>query len=128
MSLKFKPEDFKPIPFDNNGWREPNFTETIAQANAFFDKWLEIQPVLYGVSRFGRLVFNGVQTNEDTHTARLVDIQPIKAKCEHPAEKIKLVHTAMYAKSYTDRNNHIADYQCECGARVSPSKFKEVKE
>lgn len=50
-----------------------------------------------------------------THQVLVISLGPI---CEHPKEKVKPVN---------HQTPLIFGYQCECGARVEPNSFTEVK-
>lgn len=94
--LEFKPETFKATEktegFDfnsNQGQRNAFFAAERAQAK--FDEWfkqIENAPLVYGICedpnipRLASLEWTFMQSPKDTHTARLVDIQEIKKKCE----------------------------------------------
>ncbi len=54
---------------------------------------------------------------EDTHRALLINIEPI-VKCEHPIEKVNFKQFGTFSTDY---------YQCECGARMKPKQFEEIK-
>lgn len=122
--------------------------EIVVKANQKLQEWIAKAPVVYGV--------NGVFRAEDqhsayTHQARLICIEEIK-KCEHPKEKVKEITLyawntfisdpldIYYTKSVTSSpsTGHKAVarcpqldetfYKCECGAKVEPLSFGEVKE
>lgn len=65
-------------------------------------------------------VYNNCPENKHTHKAILIAIQEIK-KCEHPKDKIKqlLCNPASQSRE--------TFFECECGARVEPTEFREVK-
>lgn len=116
MSLKFKPEDFKEYADAKDIQKE---LVTIAQQ--IFDKWLSEQPVVY--------MSTGAYDNDEwtekledrfrKKKARLVCIEEIK-KCYHPKEKVKSKYF------YSEIAEGIV-HECECGAKVQPKEFEEVK-
>jgi len=54
-----------------------------------------------------------------THKAILINIETIE-KCKH--EKVK----AQYVTT-DDLDNQVVFYKCECGAKVRPTSFEEIK-
>lgn len=65
-----------------------------------------------------------------SHQALLINIEPLE-KCQHPKEKVNLV------KQYLTRGLVLGEkttecigsgYLCECGYRVEPNSFVEIKE
>lgn len=67
-----------------------------------------------------------------THQAKLICIEEIKT-CEHPKEKIKwIIDTEEPDRSIGLKNEYHYLYsqyfECECGAKVEPVKWEEVKE
>lgn len=76
--LKFEPSDFHELEDKNyNTHLRASF---LAQEK--YEKWLESQPVVYGLTINN--IWTARRSNRDTHTAVLVDITEIKPKeCEH---------------------------------------------
>lgn len=82
--LKFNENDF-------NIHSDPNYTKLLIKhkAQAKFDEWykqIENAPVVYGSIEGSKVVqlFGQLPGCNDTHTARLIDIQEIKKEpCKH---------------------------------------------
>jgi len=92
--------------------------------------WEEIADLANAkLEKESRIVFTSLDPNDSwttwgydidgprTFHALLINIEPIE-KCSHPKEKI--------SGRYADENGVV--FKCECGARVSPCQFSEVKE
>ena len=105
----FKPEDFK------HSSNSPLISSDAADiANAKLEREGK---VVYGYQHDydEEWVFHSNESPEEhTHKALLINIEPI-AKCEHPKEKVKLEGTPPIA------------FYCECGVKVKPTSFAEVK-
>lgn len=86
MSLKFEPEDFE----GKFGWSLTPYGYAIL-AQEKFEAWLKDQPVVYGNPEM-EYPTNWIQkADPKTHSARLVDIQPIaKEECDHLPEALTL--------------------------------------
>lgn len=80
-------------------------------AQAKFDEWYKQIENAKTVYKFGSL-WSISKSNEDTHTARLIDIQEIKPKCEK--------HVAKFDRQ---QNTYFCD-SCGCELIV---EFKEKK-
>lgn len=72
--------------------------------NAFHGSLISITKANEMLERGGRVVF------ADT------------PKCTHPKEKVR-----MHYKKLTDVGGVYKNFECECGARVQPKEFEEVK-
>jgi len=110
MKLFFKPEDFKIDGFVNT----PSENARIAN-----DK----------LEREGKIVYSNeaaftwrLSDESKDHRALLINIEKI-SPCEHPKEKVELV--CWEKGDFKDEEYKI--FKCECGAKVEPSEFKEVK-
>lgn len=59
-----------------------------------------------------------------THKALLINIEPIEA-CNHPKEKVRPDCTIYVINGFTTGGeNH---FRCECGAKLKPLTFEEIK-
>lgn len=101
------------------------------QAQAQLDKWLASAMTVYTVnSLFNMDSFTVHKTPMDKgHKALLIKIEEIK-KCEHPKEKVQVSVIEFFTKGPTIKMNGTGfanNYFCQCGARVEPTEFKEVK-
>lgn len=114
----FKPEDFDPLLKCE---KESSPLSASIMANVKLE-------------REGRVVYTGssdvdhelaAMWHENARTAAklyskalLIDIKPIN-KCEHPKESIRAIESGTFGA--------FCGWICECGARVEPVEFKEVK-
>ena len=110
----FKPEDFGNLYLD-----EVQKTAACSYANAKLEREGK---VVYGNNKIelGTSMWTA-QATRDTHQALLINIEPIE-KCEHPKEKVDLERGTL---SWT--NERGIHYLCECGAKMKPKEFEEVK-
>jgi hypothetical protein len=82
----FKPEDFIRYDGHDMSMREPlehwQRAEAARKANEILNAYLETLPKVYGVmdGLVIRQAFTAGQATEDTHSARLIDIQPLEEK------------------------------------------------
>lgn len=133
----FKPEDFdKPHPSGNRGLSVEyieKYWHYFVLAADFANAKLE---------REGKVVYSGFSDNEWTLTpliggksgredisqqrALLIDIKPVK-KCEHPISKCHLISAGSDQSEGPYRIEYKTAYSCECGAKVKPTAFEEVK-
>lgn len=113
MSKFFKPEDFEMQKFSPE------------QISDFANRKLELS---------GKVVYdcgNGLLThteNYDTiykpiYKAILINIEPIE-KCTHPKEKVQTDRVISHDPTLY---SNFLTFFCECGVRVKPDSFKEVK-
>lgn len=114
----FKPEDFGNLYLDE------------VQRNAacsYANTKLEIE---------GKVVFRGIKKGDwwahdgDQHLgtriferALIICIEPIE-KCKHPKEKIK---NHPFISGENKLSEILYAYICECGAKVQPKEFEEVR-
>lgn len=121
----FKPEDFKDV-------RDPFIKTQVSHiAN---DKLACEGKVVQGISGsiwgeidqidgegFKQIDFN---RKPSTHQALLINIKPI-VKCEHPKERVALRSHV----SAGDAGHKLlsSEHRCECGAKVQPTSFEEIK-
>jgi hypothetical protein len=129
MTLKFKPEDFEQEHHGGFGKDFVSIKEASKIASSLFDKWLSEQKIVYGtkypdnsMGAWTYQKFEETGCNPDTHTARLVCIEPI-VKCEHSAEKVSLTNYVQ-----TDNSTRtVGHYSCSCGVRVRPKAYEVVE-
>lgn len=63
---------------------------------------------------------SGRHTELYTHKALLINIEPIE-KCNHPKEKVR-----RFSGAHVEGEN-IGFFVCECGAKVHPCSYEEIK-
>ena len=65
---------------------------------------------------------------ECTGKALLISVEPIE-KCSHPKEKVQILITEGWQKQNGEKLPvfQSESYQCECGTKVQPSFFEEIK-
>lgn len=125
MSLKFTFNDFK------GGDIELFWEDAALLAQKKFDEWVkENGKVIYGS------ISNEVEENwaayigvdkdsTDEFEALLINIKNLYP-CKHPKEKISFnAHTKRLIEEGTPHKP--MHYRCECGAKVVPEEFKEIK-
>lgn len=109
----FKPEDFDDIPI-NETW------DTSIVANRANAKLEREGTIVYGILSHTIDASNTKwDTNKievDTHKALLLNVEPIE-KCKH--DKNKLAFGGVHNAEFT--------FRCDCGAKVKPTAFEEVK-
>lgn len=66
--------------------------------------------------------------SELAYEALLINIEPI-GKCEHPKDKVKLCspNPFMRITGQLDPGDNNNTFYCECGAKLRPSTFEEIK-
>lgn len=121
----FKPEDFykdECIHCVEDGFR------IAALANAQLEREGK---VVYG----NELHWTLKQYSSDTRKALLINIEPVE-KCAHPESKISRASIDWESlRIIKDKEAFVRaiqyycmnDFRCECGARVKPKEFEEVK-
>lgn len=96
-------------------------------AQAKFDEWfkqIENAPVVYGICedlnipRLAGLEWAFLQSPKDTHTARLVDIQEIKKKCEKHEASYSETRTSMSVDEYDNKYSHVRSVCINCGCEL----------
>lgn len=119
MSKFFKPEDFLTLLTHHSSINTEDFAATIANEK---------------LEREGVVVYdcgNGLTTYDENYDPRykpayralLINIQPIE-RCKHPKEKVQIDKVISQGITlYGD----ILMFFCECGVRVEPNSFEEVK-
>ena len=106
MSLKFYAADFDVADLV---WCKPQ--EIANLANAVFDAWLKEQPVVYSCPGHGLNHWHKqIDTHQDTHTARLVCIEPIEKKPEP-----KLIRECPRCKSKNISTERRPNGDSKCG-------------
>lgn len=70
--------------------------------------------------------WHNISFQGQTHKAFLINIEPI-AVCTHTKEKVKAQVVEGWDKTKNYSSISIENYICECGAKVKPSAFEEVK-
>jgi hypothetical protein len=118
----FKPEDFKfsdgpPKTFQYMVNDSVSIEEAARVANAKLER--EGKVVYTNVHKLNLTWYESNSCKEDTHKALLINIEPIET-CKHPKEKVCSIRNIMNA-------NEIICWKCECGAKVQPKEFEEVK-
>lgn len=105
----FKPEDFGNI----------GICSSQIMSNMANEKLERECRVVFGHIGSGKELFFSSTKSEsyDTHRALLICIAPLE-KCSHPKESV-----TQWA-NFTSKNDY---FQCECGAKVKPKEFEEIK-
>lgn len=126
--LEFKFEDFFNVinhSLDYGHENDPcgryaSIANVLNVANKKFDEWfkqIEDAPVVYGICedlnipRLASLEWAFLQSPKDTHTARLIDIQEIKKKCEHKNKIYGHKYCAPWAKCNDCGVELVADWR-----------------
>lgn len=121
---------FKPEDFNDYGVRDFSTDSSVRYnvAIAANTKLKREGRVVYGYSMSHEEAWTIGKGAIDTHKALLINIEPLQA-CLHPKEKVKISIKEGFEKlegcmvpMYQNES-----YVCECGARVEPSGFSEVK-
>lgn len=109
----FKPEDFE----DNYA----SAAQSIASlANAKLER--EGKIINFEKDYLNNLFYDG--KNKKTFfisKALVINIEPI-GRCEHPRDKVRWIECGTSGET-----NIYKQYECECGAKVQPKKFEEIK-
>ncbi len=96
MKLKFAVNDFIKGGYEH---QTISVHHAVSSANERFEAWLSEQTIVYGYVKTGEPNWWGPVENgqfNDTHTAKLIDIQPInKPKCEHQVQFSDMPSTAV---------------------------------
>lgn len=81
----FKPKDFLEYKCYGNEGCSWSCADVAADANLLFNDWLNKQPKVYGAESHivNHFLWNSIKEVEHTHTARILDIQPIQKECQH---------------------------------------------
>lgn len=112
---------FKPNDFYHEHWINLNSIKPISPVDAavYANEKIEREgKVLYGNADRPMITWFECQEKKDSHKALLINIEPLE-KCTHPAKAIFI---------YRETPDSPIGWKCdECGARVEPSEFKEVK-
>jgi hypothetical protein len=113
----FKPEDFDHPDFNGNS-KPPEYMAATANA-----KLKHEGKIMWHYDNEDRWQFSG-DDRHSTHRGLLINIEPIE-KCTHPAEKVTSQLMKTENKPWGGRYGTI--FTCECGAKVQPKEFEEIK-
>lgn len=109
--MKFTPEMFGWINGETHEWSK----RCAVVANELFTGWLESQPKVYGqnIDKKDFWSFSRSEESFDTHTARLVCVEPIEKKeCDHLPD-----HYDEYGRKPI----------CRCGKVLEPTGWRVKK-
>ncbi len=114
----FKTEDF--VNYGEEQWEKPCLIKPSEAAVKANEKLINLGLRVYGkVEPSSYTDFSSREHESDTHKALLINLEPIK-ECPHPKEKVREFRN-------TNFDGPVYIYECNCGARVQPKEFEEIK-